>query len=800
MSGVDNLRGIDYQITYSVLRLLQILINECDEVDSIQFESLTEDEEDLNIFLKNGNKEYIQIKKKAEGYSWTASELREIMQKFYNKNDSNTRFTFISDGTGNKDVAELKSCLLNHKNPTNVLLKKFSSSTLTVDKLKSILNKTTILTQSYTSVDSSLPGSVIRENCLSLLRTTNFTLSNNPENIFESTWAYILKLSQECKKIKLDEIKTELESKGLKITKKTWLNIPDTTYFSGREEEIYDIEKQLDNIRKIVIKGISGIGKTSIMAQIARKLHNKKKKVFWLETNKMYTVSDILNEFANFLHNSGLESEAYLINSSELFQRIKRLIEILNNEEVYLFIDSLDKATLEVKSFFEELYKELIRINSKIKGAILLSSIDGLDSYTNVDLKRNKVFEYHLLGLSYSDTLEIFRKINEHYHEEDFSIFYKLVGGYPVSINFLRELLSEDSIDIEELTELQELTLAESNKHLFQKVFTTLAKEEQEIALSASIFGYPFKKEEISQILKTQLNPKYILEHLKKKNIILEKSGYYDIHDSIRTLLIDILSKDRKKDLHQIMANFYMTYMKKQFEKFNEVLYDDIFRWGYHLEFLENSEIISPNCSELLRLNDEQLDALWAIERFGYPFAYNDPELEVSISIIEELKNKNLITSNNDDSIKYMYTVKEFILNNFDFFDSCFLHHLCITRDISNHLGYIERFEPNDAFIKQGIICHWEHCIEYMPLPQLTKKDYENRITFLKEMFLKGAYDDKPEELRNRFLDEIAIGIPEDAPDEPDIELEECRCPIFGHCCPGGKEQSAYCREMEEEV
>ncbi|AJG93798.1 NACHT domain-containing protein [Bacillus tropicus] len=743
MSGVDNLRGIDYQISYSVLRLLQMLVNEYDEVDSIQFESLTEDEEDLNIFKKNGNREYIQIKKKAEGYSWTASELRGILQKFYNKNDSNIKFTFISDGTGNRDVAELKSCLLNDKKTTNELLKKFSSTTLTVDKIKSILDKTTLLTQSYTSVDSSFPGSVIRENCLNLLRTTNFTLSNSPENIFESAWAYILKLSQECKIIKLDNIKTELESKGLKITKKTWLNIPDISSFSGREEEIYDIEKQLDNIRKIVVKGISGIGKTSIMAKIAHKLHNKKKKVFWLEANKMYTISDILREVTNFLHNYGLEYEAQLINSSELVQRIPRLTEILKNEEVYLFIDSLDKATMEVKSFFEELYKDLI--NYKLKGAIAISSIDGLDSYTSVDLKRNKVFEYHLLGLSYIDTLEIFRNINKNYHEEDFRFFYKLVGGYPVSINLLRELLSEDSITIEELTELQELTLESSNKHLFQKVFTTLAKEEQEIALSASIFSYPFKEEEISQILKSQLNPKYILEHLKKKNIILEKSGYYDVHDSIRSLLIDIVSKDRKKELHQIMENFYKDYMEKRYEEFNDVLYDDIFRWGYHLEFLEDSEVISPKCSELLRLEEDQLDALWAIERFGYPFAYDDPELEYSSSIIEELKKKDLIISNNDDEIKNMLTVKEFVLNNFDLFDSSFLHHLCITRDISNHLGYIERFEPNDAFIRQGIICHWEHCIEYMPL--------ENN--------------------RN-----------------------ENSCPVFGHNCPSGKEQVIICKEF----
>ena len=34
--------------------------------------------------------------------------------------------------------------------------------------------------------------------------------------------------------------------------------------------------------------------------------------------------------------------------------------------------------------------------------------------------------------------------------------------------------------------------------------------------------------------------------------------------------------------------------------------------------------------------------------------------------------------------------MKGVILKGFDFFDSCFLHYLCLTRGISNHLGYIE--------------------------------------------------------------------------------------------------------------
>lgn len=738
VSGVDNLRGIDYQVSYSVLRLLQILINEYNEVESIQFESLSDEEEDLNIYKKNGAKEYIQIKKKAEGYSWTPSELKNILIKFFKKNSPDISFIFISDGTGNKDIAELKSCLLNGKTPTNELLGKFSSADFTVDDIKTIIKKTTLLTQSYTSVDSSLPGSVIKEYCLNLLKSTNFTLENSYENIYDSIWLYVFELSQECKVIKLDKIKEELERKGLRVTKRSWLNIPDVTCFKGRNSEIYDIEKAINHIRKVVIKGISGIGKTSIMAKVANNLYKSSKNIFWFEINKMYNISDILNEMIKFLHTNGFEQEAHMLNCDEIVQRIPRLIDIIKNEEIYILIDGLDKGIIEVKNFFEELYKNLLSF--EIKGAVVVSIINGLDSYTAIDLKRGRVFEYNLQGLCYEDTLEILQNINENY---DISVFYERVGGYPVAINFLKELLSEESITKDELQNFQEFSVETSNKYLFEKIYSTLSDEEQEIIMSAAIFSYPFRDEEISEVLNLQINPKYLLEGLIKKNIILRKSGFYDIHDSIRTLLKDILSKERKTELHKKMVKFYRRLMESEYEKNNEILYDDIFKWGYHVEYLQYSDVISSNCSELLDLNESELDALWAIERFGYPFAYDDPDLNFASEIIRKLINKKLIIMNKDKSIKYSSTMKRFALNKFDFFDSCFLHHLCITREISNHLGYIDRFEPNDAFMKQGIICNWEHCIEYMP-----------------------------------------------------YESGEESCPIFGHNCPGEKEQADICKEI----
>ncbi len=51
MSGVDNLRGVDYQVAYSLLITLIALKGDFGDASSFKFESLTEDEEDMNVFF-----------------------------------------------------------------------------------------------------------------------------------------------------------------------------------------------------------------------------------------------------------------------------------------------------------------------------------------------------------------------------------------------------------------------------------------------------------------------------------------------------------------------------------------------------------------------------------------------------------------------------------------------------------------------------------------------------------------------------------------------------------------------------
>jgi hypothetical protein len=64
-------------------------------------------------------------------------------------------------------------------------------------------------------------------------------------------------------------------------------------------------------------------------------------------------------------------------------------------------------------------------------------------------------------------------------------------------------------------------------------------------------------------------------------------------------------------------------------------------------------------------------------------------------------------------------------------------------------IGYSIDFSPNPDYARHGLICEWEHCIEWMPLTE---------------------------------------------------EPTEYSCPVFGHNCPGGVERISKCSKTIEDI
>jgi hypothetical protein len=218
-------------------------------------------------------------------------------------------------------------------------------------------------------------------------------------------------------------------------------------------------------------------------------------------------------------------------------------------------------------------------------------------------------------------------------------------------------------------------------------------------------------------------------------------------------------------------------------------------KWGYQIEFLLNSKHMSDDLAKIFELSNSEIDSLWAIQRFGYPFDFETEDLSSSFKLIKSLLEKGLIKKNNYEGIKDVEFPYKYDVIDLTVWQEFLIIYICISRDLSYHIGYILKFEPNYAWEMQNVSCKWEHCIEYMPLPPISKSDQNTHSDFIKEQFEIGAYNDKTEEeimfLKSMIHDEEIV---ENHSQEEILALKESSCPIYGHCCPGGKEQSLICK------
>jgi hypothetical protein len=93
MSGPENLRGFDYQVSYSLLRVIEAIVENKSDI-TFQFESLNEEEEDFNIIDSNCT-EFHQLKKRNEGNHWSPVDMKPIFANFISKNTIESNFFLL---------------------------------------------------------------------------------------------------------------------------------------------------------------------------------------------------------------------------------------------------------------------------------------------------------------------------------------------------------------------------------------------------------------------------------------------------------------------------------------------------------------------------------------------------------------------------------------------------------------------------------------------------------------------------------------------------------------------------------
>lgn len=795
MGGTDNIKGFDYQVTYCVLRILELIIqNESNSIELL-FESLNEEEEDLNIFRESGN-EFIQIKKRIEGNHWTPVDIKEILSKFIEKDDGATEFVFVTNGTGNPDVITLKKSINNSIVLNPGVLNKFIPGDKNKGDISSLLKRTKIYTRYGISDDDDDPAKILRTECKKLLNQYPFKIEGESiDSVYNSIWKLVFDYSREGKKVKLSFVKSEFENIGLSIAESPWLAPIEITEFTGRDNELKMLSGSLEEAQVLSLHGINGIGKTWTIIKLLDTI-GKLDNTCWISINQWTSITNIQYILASYLFNANQQFLATKVQSSERIDIVSSIINSLQNFEYILVFDSINSGSNEVQNFIREQVE--VSSSKSLSGKLILSSTETIFS-ARTQMQKSLFKEFDLIGFTLAETKTILLELTNDFNDNQIEDFYNSVGGHPMSIFFLKDLYQKKGIVEEDLLGLSEKSIEECRDYIIEKSIRTLDEDSKNYLFSLSILNGTIDWTQCDAQIDSLLNAKTALYPLLQKRLLLLQDSGINMHDSIRSVCQAIISIDFKKKLLNRAENYIFQKMKANLNGSEGVLYEDMIKWSDILHQKYVVESLDDKYGFIFELSDLEIDALWAIKRFGYPFDYETEDLSSSDKVLDSLWEKGIIKENDDPTRVLQGEELIYDLDNIDYWQECLIIALCMTRGISDSLGYIPVFKKNNAAQLQSLFCEWEHCIEFMPIPPIPRSQSIEHQKFVKQQYENGEYKDKTPEELEFLLSIINEEIPEDVPEEKNLEMEASSCPIFGHCCPGGKDQAKKCRtEIEE--
>jgi hypothetical protein len=576
--------------------------------------------------------------------------------------------------------------------------------------------------------------------------------------------------------------------------------IPEIDFYVGRERKLNELSLKISESQLFVIYGISSIGKTSFTANFAKRLISEKKRVFWLSINKLTEIDHIRSLLSSFMSFHGREYSANSISSADSSQLSNKLVEALSKMEAYIFFDGVNNCSENVRLFIEDLCKGIISASNSSLGKVFITSTETPTLYSSIEIETRRVYELNLLGLSDEECAILLEKHEIFLKPTQIKLLVKSVGGHPLSILFYCQISQGVANHEQQFSLFQEKSVIAAQELLIERAINALSYEEREALLQLCIIPYSFPLEFVDGYVDRVTSLKSVLKSLTRKNLLIYAGLDYVVHDSIQSTCMALLTAKEIATKHSLLSEFIKNKLDaKRTESEPHILYKEGFLWAYHKEQCSKDIQVEEQIKLLLSLNNQELEALWAIDRYGYPFDFSNEDLSDSKDSVTSLSSKLLIKPSNKTEPNFnQHYLYETIGFESDEFAHVFLVYLCISRGISNHMGYIDTQKFNYAFEKQcNVICPWEHCIELQPLPPITRKEHEDHLEFLQKQFSVGAYDDKPPEILAMLIDQLESGVPLDAPESPDIEMQAMKCPLFGHCCPGGVDQATACKELD---
>jgi len=335
---------------------------------------------------------------------------------------------------------------------------------------------------------------------------------------------------------------------------------PAVRAFFGREREMEVLSGLLtsDTKRMVVINGIPGIGKTTLLAKFAQ-LVRESTNVFWYKVHEWANLKALLRPLAEFLSQMGRRNLEWYLNQTEapLVGEATHILETdLKDVSVLLIFDDVHKAEPSVLEFLGA----LLTIMEGMENVRAVCTARALPTfYSRSAIFRGSVEELNLEGLDRESSVQMMR--SRGLSPADVEEVFRVTSGHPLFL---------------ELIDDPKLALGK-NIRIFieQEVFSRLDVAERKIMSIAAVFRYPvlidaffIMEEEIHlaagvdkvELEGTDYAVSYeAVDSLLSKSIIYESVGrLIGMHDLLREFSLSRLTPRQRRVYHRAAARYYL--------------------------------------------------------------------------------------------------------------------------------------------------------------------------------------------------------------------------------------------------
>ena len=346
---------------------------------------------------------------------------------------------------------------------------------------------------------------------------------------------------------KKDELQTNQDSEALVLSSETleldfhhWSTAPDVAHFIGRDKQIKLLESWSQDLdcNCIIVSGMVGCGKTSLITKFAKNIQNQFDYVIWFSLNNSLSPITLTSNLLKIISQNPDQYSNSEFTQQDLSSLLAQLIDHLKQKKILLVLDDLE-SVLEVdrvgicyqreledyghflRSIIAANHQSLLICASRIKSKpleyygtnqIKILDLQGFEKSTiegMTNLESTKINQANLLNLSAS----------LHHNPQ----LLKITASH-------LDIFHDDHEELEQV--VQELSLVEEIVSLLEQELNCLAKLEKEIIFWLAIPCQAVSRKDLVSNLKhaqSKIKVNNSIASLEKRSLIVQDNSQYSL-------------------------------------------------------------------------------------------------------------------------------------------------------------------------------------------------------------------------------------------------------------------------------